>query len=367
MQILLTLILLLSSLYAQTIVVQGTGYGATEGEALQKAKQDALAKGIGQTLISQTEVENFMVKKDLVLTKTAGNIRKYKTLDKSTGPDGVVSLTIEAEVSEKGLREDLAALFILRESIGNPRIAVLILEENQGQTSSAAETELIQGFKDKGFEVVDPNQTLKYKESPEATKALGGDPEAAALLGSYVNAEVIIVGKSYATEADMSHHSAFKNSSMKSASATIQLKAINVSTRRILAASNEQGAMIHPNPETAGINAIKKAVQGLFQKKDHFFDKMTKAWQALANDGSIYSVEINAVHSFKTIKSIKSALQGKVNSMNQRSFNKPKLFLDVKFLGSVEDLCEKLDGINIADKKITVTGYMGNAIKLSIQ
>ena len=75
---LLILILLIFAvpLYAKTpegdITVEAEGYGTSTKAALLQAKRSAVEEGIGVVLISQTEVKNFEVKKDVILSNAAG-------------------------------------------------------------------------------------------------------------------------------------------------------------------------------------------------------------------------------------------------------------------------------------------------------
>jgi len=349
-------------------VVEATGYGVSENAASLAARREALAIGIGQMLTSQTEVENFMVKKDLVITRTMGNVKKFDILSKEQGPDGAWKVTIRAVVSKDGIAQDLAALNILRMSIGNPRIAMLITENNIGNedpTAGKTEAILIDHFRSRDFEVVDPSNALKYRESAEGMAALGGDPEAAAKLGSMLNAEVIIVGKVVAKAADVSAIPALANSGMKSASANVSLKAVNVSTRQIMAAKTIDAPAVHIAQHTAGSRAIEAAVKKLLNEDSGFFNTLIKSWKHSAVDGSVYQLTIGNVKSFQHLKAVKTNLEPKVQSMQQRSYAKPLLKLDVTFTGSVDDLCEVLDGLDLGGAVLTVDGFQGNSITLT--
>ncbi len=354
-QLIIFLTLCISFVWAEDITVEGTGWGASENEATMQAKREALAAGIGQMLISQTEVENFMVKKDQIITQTMGNVKSFKVLSKKKGPDGAWEVKISATVSKDGIAEDLAALMILKDAVGNPRIAILIQETNMDNTdpsANKAETLLIDFFKGKRFEVVDPSYALKFRESKEGASAMAGDPTIAARLGQQLNAEVIIVGKVISKASDVSHMKAFANSSMKSASANISLKAINVSSREIMAAKNIDAPAIHVNQHTAGNKAIEKAVKKLVTPKKNgkatFFDALIESWRKAANDGKVFRITVEGVKNYKLNKAVKKVLSNGIGEQfKARSFKKPRLKADLTFVGSTDDLCEKLDGLKV--------------------
>ncbi len=360
--------------FAGDIPVQGVGYGVSEAQAIANAKREALAQGIGQTLISSTEVENFMVKRDLILTQTAGNVRSFEVLEKSQGSDGAWTVKIKAVVSQDGLKNDLKALMILKEAIGNPRVAFLITETNNGSSDynlhKTVEMLLVQAFRDRSFDVVDPNATTRFRESAEAVAALGGDPAAAAKLGASVNAEVIIIGTAVATESKMDDSKYFQGTGMKSASASINLKAISVGNRRVLAAANASQADVHPNVEEAGNRAFTKAVNKkvMEQVSGSFFDNLVKAWQQSANDGGTFELTIKGVQNFGDAKSVKELLATVAAKVDQRTFAKPQLTVDVQYMGGVEDLCTQLDDKPTSNgKKLSVEGCQGSSVELLLK
>ena len=71
----------------QTVVVES--YGENRNDALLHAKRDAVAQGIGSMLSSETEVENFILKKDLVITKTLGSVKRITILEEKKNFDYV--------------------------------------------------------------------------------------------------------------------------------------------------------------------------------------------------------------------------------------------------------------------------------------
>jgi hypothetical protein len=370
MPILLILLCGVGILSAQDITAQGTGYGTTQNEALSQAKRDALAKSIGQMLTSTTEVENYMVKKDLIITRTMGFIKKVDIISEVQGADGAWKIDITAVVAKDDLQSDLAAMGILIQQIGNPRIAMLIQETNiddQAATANLSEAKLIDFFKSKTFEVVDPNAALRFRESAQGIAAIGGDPAAAAALGTQLNAEVMIVGSVVAKASDVSQIKAFAGSGMKSASAIISLKAVNVSTRQIMAAKTIDAAAVHVNQHTAGSRAMESALTKLLNENNGFFASLLESWRSSAADGSSFQLTIQNVQTFQQVKLVKQNVEKQVSTLTQRGFSKPSLTLDAVFLGSVEDLCEKLDGLNLGGATLSVEGYQGNSIQLKVK
>jgi hypothetical protein len=73
----------------ENIVAEGMGQGANPSEALMAAKRNAIEKGIGTILLSQTEIENFQVKRDQIITKTMGAVRSFEKISEGKSEDGL--------------------------------------------------------------------------------------------------------------------------------------------------------------------------------------------------------------------------------------------------------------------------------------
>ena len=78
----------------EDIVAEGTGEAASKDEALMAAKRDAVEKGIGMILLSQTEIENFQTKRDQIITKTVGTVKSYELLSETKASDGAITIKI---------------------------------------------------------------------------------------------------------------------------------------------------------------------------------------------------------------------------------------------------------------------------------
>ena len=136
--LMLSVLFLTGLLHAQTpasdITVEAEGFGISKNDALLKAKRNAVEKGIGTFLISETEIKNYELQKDIILTKTMGSVKHYALLEeKKQGPQDFYA-RIRAVVSLADIQADLAALKILLESMDKPRMLVVIKEQN-GQTA----------------------------------------------------------------------------------------------------------------------------------------------------------------------------------------------------------------------------------------
>jgi hypothetical protein len=368
--LLLSILAMGAKAWAEDIVVEATGYGPSVEAARRAANRSAIEKGIGTVISSQTEIENYQTKKDLVLTRTEGAVKSSEIIKQEQGPDGAWEVTVRASVSKSEIRQDLMALSILRSAVGNPRVAILIRETVLGKLSpeGAVENQVIQGFTSREFEVVDPSDALRIKRSRDIQLAEGGDPKAAAVLGAEWGAEVVIVGTADATEADLSQNPYFHNTAMKSASGTVHLKAIDVNTREILATATADAPMVHVNVAVAATQALEKAAKKAMEKNG-IIDQLVKVWQNKANNGLLLRVRVQGVPNFQASNSVVEELRVDAASVETRKLADRTLTLDVSWRGTASDFCAAVDGrkINKDRNKLVVVSMEGNSIVLEVR
>gem|GEM_PF-3448124 len=139
---------------ARTVLVTGEAvvYDGNVAQAKNMALQEAFASAIRQVMgtyvTAQSFSQNFVNIDRSVLNRTQGYIKTYKILETNETPDFVM-LKIEAIVAEDGIKNDLAALGILLDSMGNPVVAVQ--GKDQGLEISGSLPVFKQRLAEKGF------------------------------------------------------------------------------------------------------------------------------------------------------------------------------------------------------------------------
>jgi hypothetical protein len=368
----LIILLTASFVFAQdNLTADGTGLGANKDEALMAAKRDAVEKGIGMVLLSQSEIENFQLKRDIVITKTAGTVSAYTVLSETKTSDGLIEIKIRAQLSRTAMRQDLAAFHILIESMDKPRVMVIIEEDNNGTnqpTNQAAEGAVLKFLKDPyNFDLIDKSISLSIRNSRQKMAELAGDASAAAAIGLQNGAEVLITGNAISRIADGISQNL---GGMVSAQADVTLRAINCTNGRIIGSESDHVAKVHISPQTAGTQAIGKAAEKAMGK---LLDAIIKDWQNQLNNGSTISVTINQVKTFRQKNDAINALSGMpgVGSVRERSWDatSAQLQLDVVYKGNTSGFCSKVDGrkMNDAGGTLAVTGVNGQNVTLGAQ
>jgi len=355
----------------ENLIAEGMGQGANASEALLAAKRDAIEKGIGTILLSQTEIENFQVKRDQIITKTIGAVKSFEKISEGKTTDGLFQVKIKAVLSRSAMKEDLAAFQILIESMNKPRTMVIIDENNVGNnepTNAASETTILQFLKDPyDFDLIDPKVNASIKSSQEKMATIAGDAAAAAHLGMQNGAEVIITGSAISREAK---NMAQSLGGMVSVQADVTLRAINCNTGSIMGTAQAHAAKVHVSPNTAGTQAISAASQKAIGQ---LLDVMIKDWQNKLNNGESLSITITGVSTFRMKNDLIQTLGGisGVSAVRERNWDmQSKIFtVDVQYKGNANGFCTRIDGFKLKSGagSVAVSGMTGQRVTLAVQ
>lgn len=344
------------------IIVESDGFGISKKDALLKAKREAVEIGIGTILYSQTEIKNFELQKDVILTKTVGSVKKYDILHLEKKSDNTFYVKIQAVVSLAGIKADLAALKILLESMDKPRMMVVIREKNARNAESA----IIDYLTEKGVELVDPTvvAALMNKNDQLIKRAAEGDPSAAAKIGTSNGAEYILVGKVTKSTGD---NALLKESGLISGQAGITAKVVNCSNGKIIASKSTNSAAAHISEKTARDLAAEKVGKKLMDQQ--LFEAIVTSFQDMVNNGMPLDVTIKQVSNFKTQKALRQTLGNLsgVVSVTKRSFGNGRLKLTIFYKGSADSFCEVVDGKSFHEKKLSVIDTAGSRVVILLK
>jgi len=364
--LLLSFILLPGLLFAQTpegdITVQADGFGISKNDALLKAKRNAVEKGIGTFLISETEIKNYELQKDIILTKTMGSVKQYDLLEeKQQGPKDFY-VKIRAVVSLANIKADLAALKILLESMDKPRMMVVI-QEQDGKT---AENAIIDFLRQKGFDLVDAAAVaaLMQKGDQFVGRAAAGDPAAAAQIGAANGAEYVIVGM---VTKSLKESAFLKESGMVSGQATISAKVVNCSTAKVITANSTSSAAVHVSADAAQTQATAKAAAKLMDR--NLFETVVASFQDMLNNGIALDITVKNVTNFKIQKAVRQVIAGlaDVVSVSKKAFGGGQLKLAIVFKGNADAFSERVDGQRVLDQSLSVTDIVGSRVTIHLQ
>ena len=346
----------------QDKTVEVTGEGPSRTAALADARRNAIEQGIGTMLRSETEVNNFVLQRDQVITHCQGAVKKYTVLAEDE-QDGGWEVRIQAVVSLGAIASDLMSLKILLASMDKPRTMVLIQEGGESNAQNHIEDYLL----GKGFDIVDAAQTAALMNVNPAviTQALEGDPAAVAEMGKQRGAEYMIVGM--VQKRTMSGVSIISSSGMTSGQATLTVRVINCSNARIIASKTANSAAIHISEETAKAQAAAKAADTLMDNQ--LFEAIIGSFQDTVNNGASFEVTVKGVNNYGMQKEATELfLQcNGVVSVSRRYFSGQELGITVLFKGNADLLCDQVNGKAVGNAVIVVTDIAGNRITVQVQ
>jgi len=337
----------------RTIETEGVSQVSRE-DAIRQAQRSAVEEAVGVFINSQTEVENFELKKDKIFSKTQGYIKRFAVL-KESREGNLFKLKVSATVSLDKIKDDLIAMKILLESMERPKLMVLIDEDYKSMDNlgmGIASTEMASLLGAKGFELVDKSQVDAVMNNNQGRQALAGNANAAKALGLKFGAQYVIVGKAVAQDAG----EAYPGSGIKSIQASLQLKVIQTQTGLVLGSAVKNGVSAHMSPLTGATNAIQMSVQKAVD--EYLIDAITNSFQGFLNNGSPLKLHITGVKTFQESKMVISAIEKieRVASSKKEGWNKTGgiLVLDLLYKGTSEELAEALDGKKVGSGKLEV-------------
>ncbi|HTP05760.1 MAG TPA: flagellar assembly protein T N-terminal domain-containing protein [Nitrospirota bacterium] len=340
--------------------------------ALEDAQKRAVEQAIGILIDSQTQVENYQLISDKILSQTKGYISRYNvTGETQEGP--LLRVRITAEVSLGKLNDDLSAIGVLLGQMHKPRTMIMIAEQNIGhewyawwlgyhgeQTDiGVVENTFMDVFTQKGFEFIDHATAAKEIRVTSAYKTQDLSVEQARTLGNQADAEVVIVGKALAKlYGDI-------GGGMKSVQADISAKAVRTDTGQVIATATAHAAAVHITDTTAGIEALKKASN---QAAEQMMEKILAVYSQEAGGTRPISITITGLNKTQFVK-FKDALRNQVRGikdLHERSFNGTTARISVDSKVSAQTLSDDLLLRDFGTFTVEVVSSTPNSLELKV-
>ena len=362
-------ILMMAAPYARSeekvVEIMGTSPFSRE-DAVRQAQRSAVEEAVGVFIHSESEVENFELKKDKIISRTQGYITRLTVLGARKNGD-LHEVTIQATVSLDKIKDDLVAMKILLESMERPTLMVLVEEDRQDMGPvgmSAAATKMTALLGDKGFDVVDEAQSERARQLDQGRQALAGNTAAATMLGLNAGAQYVIVGRAVAHDAG----EAYPGTGMKSIHASLQLMVVQTQTGLVLGSVVTNGVSAHVSPLTGADRALEQCARKAVD--EYVVDAITRSFQDYLNNGAPLKVHVTGVTSFRTYKLIASEIEtiDRVVSSKKEGWNKASglLVLDLRFRGTSEELAELLDARELGASMLEVVDFAPERVECNL-
>lgn len=340
--------------------------------AVEDAQKKAIEQAIGIFIDSQTQVENFQLISDNILSQVKGYVKRYNLIDERQD-SGLLRVKINAEISLGKLSDDLSAIGILMARMHKPRTMILIAEQNIGSELRAwwaeprgQETEIgvventfMDKFTEKGFEFIDHEAAAKEIKVTPAYRTPNLSTAQARSLGNQADAEVVIVGKALAK------YYGEVGGGMKSAQADLSARAVRTDTGQVLAAVTTHAAAVHITDTSAGIEALRKVSS---QAAEEMLTKLLAAYSRETGGTRPVTITVTGLTKAQFVK-FKDVLMHQVRgirNLHERSFSGTTAKIQVDSKSSAQLLSDELALKDFGGFTVEVTGSTANSLELKV-
>ena len=358
-------------------VVQGSNMDIARDSAVSDAQQKAVEQAIGILIDSQTQVENFQVISDNILSQTKGFIKSYNIV-RETKEDNLLRVTITAHVATGKLGESLSAIGILMGQMHKPRTMILVAEQNIGQewvawwwwhggvSHHAQQTDmaiidntLMDKFVEKGFEMIDHQAAAQDIKVTNAYNVQDLSAQQARTLGNQAGAEVVITGKGLAK--------LYGNvgGGLKSVQADVSLRAVRTDTGQVLATATTHAAAVHISETTAGNDALKKAAT---EAADQMIPKILAIYSKEVGGTRSVNITVNGLNKTQFVKFkdvLRSQVRG-IKGLNERSFQNGVAKMSVDSKNSAQIISDELSLKDFGTFAVEVISSTANQLELKV-
>jgi len=321
-------------------------------KALEGALRNAVEKAVGVMVTSHSEVENFELKMDRILSESRGFVNGY-TITAENRRGDQLAIAIEADVGQERLNERWKALQLIMARKAKPRVTLVFSEK--AQKDAVAEAAMSRYFLSKGFKLIDS----------KARERNGGDPALEVNAGEKpvrsLGAEVVMLG---AVEAESSTFTV-SGIEMNRNKVTVSVKVVNGDTGEVIATDSKGAAApgMRGDFRTITEEAAEKLAR---QMTEEVLEKWS--WE-LANTVTVKLV-VTGLDSYESLQQFKSMLATEVRGfkeVQQRSYGAGEAELDVEMRGNSRSLADDLALVVLNRKRIKILGFTANRVDAGFQ
>jgi hypothetical protein len=352
--------------------IQGNARDIARDAALEDAQKRAVEQAIGILIDSQTQVENFQLISDKILSQTKGYIKRYNITSEVV--DGtLLRVRINAEVSLGQLTDDLSGIGILLGRMHKPRTMVMIAEQNIGRgvyawwlgvhgeeaDLGAVENAFMDKFTEKGFEFIDHEVAAKEIKVTSAYRVKDLSAAQAKTLASQADAEVVIIGKAVAKLYGE------VGGGMKSVQADLTARAVRVDTGQVIATASTHAAAVHISEITAGTDALKKAAN---EAAEDMIGKILAVYAKETGGTRPVNITITGLTKTQFVK-FKDVLRNQVRGikdLHERSFTGSTAKISVDSKNSAQTISDELLQRDFGTFTVDVVSSTANTLELKV-
>lgn len=325
-------------------------------KAIDNALRNAVEKIVGVMVTSNTEVENFQLKLDRVLSESKGFVDSYKILlEKREGDNYEVA--VEAEVTTGKLEDRMKAVELIMTRKAKPRVMIVFSE--QAQKDAIAEAAISQYLLSKGFKLVDANTVNKNRGDLNLSPT-GGSEKILSGLAQRYGAEVVIAGSVEMVTNTFS----FSGTEVFTNKVNVSLKVINSDTGSVITTDSECNSAPGAKGDIRAI--IESAVKKLSKK---VLDNTLDHWSSELTNTITVKLIVLGLDDYEQLLIFKENLSLSVKGFKvlyQRSYQRGEADIDLEVKGDVQGLADDLAALKIKEKKLQILEMTPNRIAVKL-
>lgn len=343
--------------------VAGGNIALARDAAIEDALRKAIEQAVGSFISTETIVENYQVLSDNILTRSEGYVKGYSVL--SEAPSGAMyQAVVRATIALGTLKNDLDAIGLLYARVEKPRVLFMIAEQAGVDREarfwwsgavvdlSATEISLKEIFIKKGFNVVDISATTQEIGVAGALRVPDISNEGARFVAKKLNAEIVVKGRSLATEGPRT-----PGSTIAPYIADVAADAIRVDTGEVLASAKGHGVARHISAATGGMEALSRASAEL---AEGLVPQILAKWTS----SGMVRLTITGITDYNKVQGLKDMIKRRVRGVSavyQRRFEDGVAVFEIEAKASASAIADSIS--SLPGSVIKVTSTTQNAIE----
>jgi hypothetical protein len=331
--------------------IHGGAVDIARDKAIENAQRNAVEEKVGVMITSFSEVENFQIKMDQILSESKGFINTYTVVSEERAGD-TYKVTIEADVGVGRLKDRMAAIDLIMARKSKPRLMMLFSE--QAQKDAVAEASMTKYFISQGFKLVDVG-AVKRTKGYERLQSLSSDRKELSQMARRYGAEVIILGKVEITT------KAFKIGDVEVSSneVIVSAKVVNGDTGEVIATdSKTRKGDIKVTTEEAAKDLAKEMKEQILER-----------WSSELTNMATVKLVVYGLNSYRELSRFKELLAAEVKGfkqMHQRSYANGEVELDVEIKGNAQSLADDVAAMTLNKRKVKILEITQNRIEVRV-
>jgi hypothetical protein len=342
-------VFLISTCWAEPKIIEACGTGKTRNTAIRDALRNAVEMGLGTLIDSKTLIKNDELIRDRIFSQSAGYVAAYSILSENRMDKAdAYRVCLRAEVQFVRIEDDLRAIGIIIQVVGNPRFMTVYVSERDASLRlgcrlvAASEQVVNSTFIQKGFLVLDRAVVRDVQNDIRRAGRAAWNVNALSSLALKKAADLLLV-----LDVGSVKRTDLTNKYFGEVSFDVSLRAVAPATAEIIASSADYAnfrtarqAMDHADQNPMAEDTVRRLASKVSEAVsagvvDHFAKQLHSGTRYVCLFKGFDQQEVP-----KILEQIEN--MGGFKGKNLRRWHLNEFEMDVHFLGKKLDLQEEL-------------------------